>query len=139
MTPFVLDTDILSLYWEGHDVLCRHVAGHSSTDLAITAITVEEQLSGWYSLLRQAKQPPALAHAYRRLADAVYFLARWPILPFSESAIARYETLKALKLNVAKMDLRIAAIVLENAGVLVTRNLRDFQRIPHLPLEDWTV
>jgi predicted nucleic acid-binding protein len=31
-----------------------------------------------------------------------------------------------------------AAIVVENAGVLVTRNLRDFLRIPHLNLEDWT-
>ena len=37
------------------------------------------------------------------------------------------------------MDLRIAAITLENSGVLVTRNLRDFQRIPNLVVEDWAV
>ncbi len=61
------------------------------------------------------------------------------MLPFSEPAIARYESPKAMKLNVAKMDLRTAAIALENSATAVTRNVRDFQRIPHLPLADWTV
>jgi tRNA(fMet)-specific endonuclease VapC len=37
------------------------------------------------------------------------------------------------------MDLRIAAITLENAGILITRNLRDFQRIPNLSVENWAV
>jgi len=42
-----------------------------------------------------------------------------------------------MKLNVRKMDLRIAAIVLECAGVVVTRNVRDFQRVPNLAVENW--
>ncbi len=33
---------------------------------------------------------------------------------------------------------RIAAVVLEDGGTLVTRNLRDFRRIPNLAIEDWT-
>ncbi len=73
----------------------------------------------------------------------------WPIrrgslvggesLPYPESAIQRHDTLKALKLNIGKMDLRIAAITLEYNGILITRNLRDFQRVPGLTIEDWTV
>jgi tRNA(fMet)-specific endonuclease VapC len=42
-------------------------------------------------------------------------------------------------LRFGKMDLRFAAITLQNNSVLVTRNLRDFQRIPNLVVEDWAV
>jgi predicted nucleic acid-binding protein len=48
---------------------------------------------------------------------------------FTEPAIERFEQLKAAKLNIGITDLRIAAIVLEHGGILVTRNTRDFQRI----------
>ncbi len=41
-------------------------------------------------------------------------------------------------LNVRKMDLRIAAIVLEKGATLVSRNLRDFRRVPGLRVEDWS-
>ena len=49
----------------------------------------------------------------------------------------RYEAFKALKLGIRSKDLRIAAIALEHAGTLVTRNVRDFQRIPGLAVENW--
>jgi tRNA(fMet)-specific endonuclease VapC len=99
---------------------------------------VEEQLSGWYSRLRQAKRSEELARIYQKLSRSVDSLVQFHILTFDEPCIAHYEHLKSLKLNVGKMDLRIAAIVLENGGVLVTRNLRDFQRVPGLILEDWS-
>ena len=53
-------------------------------------------------------------------------------------ALARYEALRRMKLNVRKIDLRIAAIVLEIGATLVSRNLRDFRRVPGLVVEDWT-
>ena len=53
-------------------------------------------------------------------------------------AIARYESLLKQKLNVRKNDLRIAAIALEAGAVVVTRNVRDFRRVPNLAVEDWT-
>ncbi|HPM84398.1 MAG TPA: type II toxin-antitoxin system VapC family toxin [Candidatus Anammoximicrobium sp.] len=137
MTLFVLDTDILSLFQEGHERVCRRVYCHSLDELATTVITVEEQLSGWYSLVRRAKGPERLARAYQRLADSVTFLAHFRILPFTESAIGRYAHLQGLKLGTKKMDLRIAAITLEHGGTIVTRNVRDFREIPGIVIEDW--
>jgi tRNA(fMet)-specific endonuclease VapC len=87
--------------------------------------------------LRRAKQPPQLARAYQQLAQAVPFLSGWEILSLTETAIALCQSLVALKLNVRKMDLRVAAITLKNGGILVTQNLRDFQRIPNLTVENW--
>jgi tRNA(fMet)-specific endonuclease VapC len=136
---YALDTDILSLYQRGHPVVCQHVAAHPLTDLAVTVISIEEQLSGWYSLLRSTSRRDHLAIAYQSLADSIPFLAQFAILPFPEPALLRFEQLVALKLNVRKMDLRIAAIALEHGAVVVTRNVRDFQRVPGLVVEDWSV
>jgi tRNA(fMet)-specific endonuclease VapC len=36
-------------------------------------------------------------------------------------------------------DLMIAAIALANGLTLITNNLREFERIPNLICEDWTV
>jgi tRNA(fMet)-specific endonuclease VapC len=57
----------------------------------------------------------------------------------TEAAVARVGQLKALRLNIRLMDLRIAAIALENGAVVVTRNLRDFGRVHLLTIEDWSV
>ncbi len=105
--------------------------------MAITVVTVEEELGGWYTLLRQARTPDEEVRAYERIAEAIPLLARWPIIPMSLPALKRYETLARMRLNVRKMDLRIAAIVLEAGAILVSRNLRDFRRIPNLVVEDW--
>jgi len=40
--------------------------------------------------------------------------------------------------KVGRADLLIAAIALAHRATLVTRNVRDFQQIPGLILENWT-
>ena len=137
MSLFVLDTDTVVLFQQGNEQVCRRVLSVPIEQLAVTVITVEEQLSGWYTLLRRVKNAEDLARAYQRLADTVALLSRFRILSFTVPAISRFEDLKRQKLGVKHMDLRIAAIALENSGVLVTRNLRDFQPVSHLAVEDW--
>ena len=138
MSLYVLDTDTLQLFQDQNPLVVARVLAVAPADLATSVISVEEQLSGWYAQLRQAKQPERLAWAYRRLAATVRFLTQVQIVDFDEAAIQRCEQLSNLKLNVRKMDLRIAAIVLERDAILVTRNVRDFQRIPALRIEDWS-
>lgn len=139
MSLFVLDTDILTLYAEGHAAVERHVLAHGPTEVATTVLTVEEQLSGWYALIRHARRPDELVAAYELLAQAVRFISRLPILDFTHGALTRFDDLQRLKLKIGTMDLRIAATTLEHGGVLVTRNVRDFSRVPGLIIEDWTV
>jgi tRNA(fMet)-specific endonuclease VapC len=135
MSLYVLDTDTLSLYEHRHPIVVGNVQAHASSDeLAVTVITVEEQMSGWYSVLRRVRQRDRLAAAYQRLADLVPLLSHFAILPFPETAMDRFDQFRALKLNIGQMDLRIAAIVLEAGGTLVTRNHRNFRRVRNLPL-----
>jgi tRNA(fMet)-specific endonuclease VapC len=139
MSLFVLDTDILTLYYRGHPIVVQRVIARPSTDLSISIMTVDEQLSGWYTLARRARKPEQISRAYAQLGDAVVRLARWHILPYTETTIARVGSLKTLRLNVRLMDLRIAAIALENQAAVVSRNRRDFGRVPGLRVEDWSV
>jgi tRNA(fMet)-specific endonuclease VapC len=138
MTLYVLDTDTLQLFEDENPTVVSRVRAVAPRDLAISVVSIEEQLSGWYTQLRQAKRTERLAWAYRRLAATVRFLARIEIVDFDEAAIQRCEELKKLKLKVRKMDLRIAATVLERGVILVTRNLRDFRQVPGLQVEDWS-
>src|SRR5437899_13096294 len=134
----VLDTDMVTLYQFGHAAVVRQVTQHLLEELAVTVLTVEEQLTGWYTRLRRAKRRDELARIYQHLTNGIEFLAQFKVLSFTEPAMERYDHLKAAKLNIGKNDLRIAAVGLEHGATLVTRNTRDFQRIPNLVLEDWS-
>ena len=124
---FVLDTDILTMLERGDPTVVDNVAKHGPDELAISIVTVEEQLSGWYTQVRQAKTSERIAWAYRQLAATVRFLRHLRILDYDEAAIGRYEGFKRRKLRVRKMDLQIAATALGHDGTMVSRNVRDFK------------
>ncbi len=138
MSLFILDTDTLSLLERGHVKVSERVLSQSPGEIAISVISVEEQLSGWYTLLRSVTSPQRLAHAYQRLAETVRFLGGFQIVPLSEVAIAEFEQLKRQKLCVRGMDLKIAAIAMTSNATVVTRNIRDFGCVPGLAVADWS-
>jgi hypothetical protein len=49
MSLYILDTDTVSLYQHGHPRVCANVKVHAVGEVVITVLTVEEQLSGWYT------------------------------------------------------------------------------------------
>jgi tRNA(fMet)-specific endonuclease VapC len=133
----ILDTDTLSYFEQGRQQVVQRVVGRPLSETAITVISIEEQFSGRQAYLRKAKTTAQLADAYQKMTDTARVLSGFHIVTFSEAAIRRYNSLLALKLNMGAMDLRIAAIALEENAVVITRNLRDFGRVPGLACENW--
>jgi tRNA(fMet)-specific endonuclease VapC len=135
---FVLDTDTVSLLQDGHPTVSAHVSRYGPDEVATTIITVEEQLSAWYALLRRARTARQLVPVYERMTLTVRFLSRLPVLTFTERAADAYERLRKEKPRAGRMDLRIAAIALANGAALVTRNAADFTGIDGLIVVDWS-
>src|SRR5258708_35790046 len=98
MSLYVLDTDILTLLQTGHATVLVNVSAHPPRDVAIAVLSAEEQLSGWYTSLRRAKQDDKVAHAYRKLAENLRSLATLTILDYDLACIQRYDVLHNLKL-----------------------------------------
>lgn len=138
MTQFVLDTNMVSLLQRGHQTVAGHIGRYRSDEVATTIITVEEQLSGWYTLLRRAKTTLELVPVYERMSDTIRFLSRLPILTFTENAALIYDQLRRQKPRTGRQDLRIAAITISHHAVLVTRNLHDFEDVDNLTVVDWS-
>ena len=139
MTLFVLDTDILTLLQHGHPEVCHNVARHDADDLAVSVISVEEQLSGWYTVIRKSKSNHLLAQAYEHLTLCVESLSDLRVLTFDEASIERFANLRASRIPTRNPDLKIAATVMECDGTLVTRNIRDFVQVPGLRVVDWSI
>ena len=61
------------------------------------------------------------------------------VLPYDAAAVAEFERLRRNKIRVGTQDLRIASIALSKNATVVTRNIRDFGRVPGLKIMDWSV
>ena len=138
MTLYVLDTDHISLYQKSHPPVVARLKLVAPADLAVTVVSAEEQLRGWFDAIRQANSGERLQWAYLGLRQGIEYFNTIRVLDFTEAALRRYLALRAAKIRVGTQDLRIAAIVLALDGTLVTRNRRDFAQVPGLRIEDWT-
>ncbi len=142
MKLFTLDTDHVSLFQREHPQVVSKVGETAPELLAVTIITVEEQLRGRLAQIRNASQKTSpseiLLKAFIELRKAVEFFSHIRILDFDSDALIEFRKLQSHKLRVSSQDLRIAAIALAGNHILVTRNRHDFEQIPGLILEDWT-
>ena len=60
------------------------------------------------------------------------------VLEFDTEAAAKFQRLKQLRIRIGTMDLKIAAIALTHRATVLTKNFKDFSRVPGLKIEDWT-
>jgi tRNA(fMet)-specific endonuclease VapC len=138
---FVLDSDHLSLIDRADSQLGARIRSRiedmGAANFATTIVNYDEQTRGWLAFSAKARRNTELIEAYRRLEKHLHMYCATRILSYDELAAVRFQALQSAKLKVGTMDLCIAAIVLANAGTLLSRNLRDFQRVPGLKVEDW--
>jgi tRNA(fMet)-specific endonuclease VapC len=139
---FVLDTDHLSLLeWGSGAVgqrLHERVGALPEGEVVTTIITFEEQTRGWLAFQARARTLQQQVNAYRKLKHHLDIYLKLQVLEFDAEAAAEFEQLKRLRARIGAMDLKIAAIALAHDPTVLTRNLKDFNRVPGLRVEDWT-
>jgi tRNA(fMet)-specific endonuclease VapC len=140
---YVFDTDLLLLLEWPEGEAARRLQNRlnqvpSDIEVVTTVINYEEQTRGWFALLAKAKTVAAEIDVYRRINRHLNNYRRTKTLDFDERAAIEFQRLKAMRLKVGRMDLKISAIVISNSATLLTRNVADFRGVPGLKFEDWT-
>lgn len=133
MIVHVLDSNTISYYFRGDPQVVPRLQALRPAELGVPTI-VEYELR--YGLMRL---PPEAAAS--RLAALSQLLRPMQTLPFdSECAAiaARIRVdLEALGTPIGPHDTLIAATALRHQATLVTRNVREFARVPGLQCLNW--
>ncbi len=134
---YLLDTDTLSelMRRSPSPTLLRRLAAVPPDQQATSAITLGELLYGAYRVEAQSQG------LLERMEQTV--TANLPVLPFDADAATEYGALRALLeargTPIGNADMQIASIALARALTVVTGNVRHFERVPSLPVENWLV
>jgi tRNA(fMet)-specific endonuclease VapC len=132
---YCFDTDVLSATMRRNPdlALIRRLAELSPSEQFTTAITLGELLYG-----AERRGSARLRVTVRNLVAAAL-----TVLPFDQAAAEAYGPLRAQLESTGEPldepDLRIASIALASDLTLVTGNLRHFDRVPGLTIENWLV
>jgi tRNA(fMet)-specific endonuclease VapC len=99
----------------------------------------EPQVLGAHGFLNQAKNSQGLIRGYEILERLPRDYLSFTMLPFDTAAATMYDQLLGQNLRIGAMDLRLAAIARSRDLIVLSRNIRDFSRVPGLTVEDRTV
>jgi predicted nucleic acid-binding protein len=128
----VLDTDVVSDLMRPRPSaqLVERLAQVDASEQATTAVTIGELAYG----AQHADRPELYERAVRLLSGT-------RVLPFDRDAAELYGTIRSqLERDGRRLpdpDLRIAATALVHRAVLITGNIRHFERVPGLGCENW--
>jgi tRNA(fMet)-specific endonuclease VapC len=143
MSRYILDTNHLRAYEYLQPNVMAKISTVGMKQIAITGITVEEQAQGWLKAIRSASQAPPpkraakFSWAYGGLRMSVQMMNAFEILDFSIAAYDRFLEFRRQGIRISTHDLQIAAIAIEVGGIVATQNLRDFEQVPGLRVENW--
>lgn len=137
----VLDSDYLSVLKYQESSLCRRLLRRMEAspdrDFATTIVCVEEQMRGWLALIHRRREALEQVRCYLELEALLRFFQKWRVLSFDRDAAERFEELRRQRVRIGTQDLKMAAIVVKQGGLLLSRNSVDFERVPSLRVESW--
>lgn len=136
---YILDTDHVSLFQRQLPQVLNNIYANQAEEIAVTIVTLEEQMRGRLDIIRKASSKDGLTGAYARLNLTFNYFKSVNLLDFTNIAYDEYKKLEQQKIRIGTRDLRIASIALSLNSIVVTRNTKDFSKIPNLKLEDWTI
>lgn len=134
------DTDVLTEILLGSASFVERAAAIPVRQQAVPIIVIEEVLRGRLNVIRQAeagKSRISLEQAYGFLQETFSDARRLQILSYTSLAESLYQQWRQQGIRVSTHDLRIATICIANDAKLISRNRRDFERIPDLTVEFW--
>lgn len=94
-------------------------------------------MRGWLALIHRLNDVDRQIPVYERLIGLFDFFGRWDIVPFDSPAAAQFKRLRKQGVRIGTMDLKIAATALACDVLLLSANLRDFEQVPDLQVENW--
>lgn len=131
MFKYLLDTNIVIYVIKRRPLAALKIFNQQQGRMAVSAITVAELVHG-----AEKSQFPA-----RNLAVVEDFFSRMAILPYTAEAAYHYGSIRAVLekegQTIGVNDLHIAGHARSLGLTLVTNNLREFERVPGLMLENW--
>lgn len=134
---YVLDTDTVTYHQLGRNTILQRLSQIAPSEVAITIVTMYEQLRGRMAAINRNQDDQALFVAYQRFQATQAYYCRIGVLPLDGAAVTLYRRFIEQKLRIGAQDLKIAAITLSRQAILVTSNRRHFDQIPGLAIEDW--
>ena len=129
---YMLDTNIIAyIRNQRPETVLRHFAQYKPEDLCISAITMAELEYGISKSTRPEQNRQAL----------MVLLSRISIVPFDENAAREYgrirDDLTKKGTLIGANDLLIAAHACAMGVTLITNNVREFERVENLKIENW--
>jgi len=128
---FLLDTNTLIYFFKGQGRVAERLLATSPQQLAVSTISLHELETG----LQKSADP---AQRRRQLEAFVGAAQVWDFDPTAATASAEIRAdLERSGHPIGPLDNLIAGIARGRSATLVTRNLREFSRIPGLVVIDW--
>lgn len=129
---YMLDTNVcIDLIHGKRQSVIDKIRGHMADGLCISSITLAELEHG----------VEKSAHREQNRVALLKMLTIFKIIPFDDAAAEEYGRIRAdlerRSLQIGPLDSLIAAHAKSEERVLVTNNIREFERVEGLAVEDW--